>query len=140
MKKRTKIGIEDDEEAAVLIEILLKWYRFYLISAIIFLVPFLIFPYGDFDNFFLLALLPYILIIIVMGGFWGLIWYRFLRCPFCHKYVLWVSHRSGSRSGMLAKGYFTPFLPKKCPHCSRGLRVKKEEGARKGPFKLGESN
>ena len=98
MKKRTKIGIEDDEEAAVLIEILLKWYRFYLISAIIFLVPFLIFPYWDFDNFFLLALLPYILIIIVMGGFWGLIWYRFLRCPFCHKYVLWVSHRSGSRS------------------------------------------
>ena len=131
--KRTKMVNEDDKEAAVLIEKLWKWYRLYLISVIIFLVPFIIFPYGDFDNFFLLALLPYILIIIVGGGVWGLIWYRFLRCPFCHKYVLWVSHRSPKVADQVCwlKVILLPFSPRNALIVLEDCELRRRKGSQR---------
>ena len=119
------MGKEDEEEAAVLIEKLVNWYRFNLIYLIVLGLLFII-MIGDSDSFILK-----LFIIFGVGNILGLLFFRKLLCPFCHKYVLWIPDRSGGRSGKWPDGYFTPFLPKKCPHCSQSLRVKrkKKEGA-----------
>ena len=116
----------NDNEAAVLIDKLVKWHRFFLIFGIVFLVLFLIafWDSGDIG-------LRQVLIFFGVGGILSIISSRFMRCPFCRKNVRWIPDRSGGRSGKWPHGYFTPLLPKKCPQCSRPLRVKKKkkEGA-----------
>ena len=115
------MGNEDDKEATVLIGKLVKWYRIGLISVIVFGVLLLIAA----DD---ISMLQFFLIFYGVGGIFYLIFYRKLMCPFCRKYVLWIPDRSSGRSGKWPHGYYTPFLPKKCPQCSRDLRVKKKEG------------
>ena len=115
------MGNQDDKEAAVLIGKLVKWYRFGLISSIVFGV--LLLSVSD-D----ISMLQSFLIFYGGAGILYLIFYRKLMCPFCRKYVLWIPFRSGGRSGKWTDGYYTSILPKKCPQCSRGLRVKKKKG------------
>ncbi len=119
-RRKTNMGNEDDKEAAVLIEKLVKRYRFYMIASMVSIVLFLITSVGSgFDR------LKFSIFLCVWGTF-GILLITTLGCPFCRKPVLWRPHKSGS----WIIGTCTPILPKKCPHCSGHLRVKKKkEGA-----------
>ena len=113
------MGNEDDKEAAVLIEKLVKWYRFILIFVIV-LGLLLISTLGSSESFIL-----YPLIFLGVGATLNLLTYRKMLCPFCRKPVLWKPHPSG----IWFFGTCTAILPKKCPQCSRDLRVKKKKKA-----------
>ena len=117
-RKRTKMGNEDDKEAAVLIGKLVMSYRLILILLIVWVLLFSI--TFEFYGFYLIKILFF------FGGwfFIGTKLSRFLQCPFCRKPVLWKPHESG----LWMFGTYLLFLPKKCPHCSRSLRVKKKKG------------
>ena len=108
-----------DEEADLLIKKLVKWYRFNLIFLIV-LALLLTFTDVVTDSY---TLKP--LIFLGVGVICGILSSRNLRCPFCHKNVLWRLHKTCGWFG--AVGTF--ILPKKCPHCSRDLRVKKKKKA-----------
>ncbi len=113
------MGNEDEKEAAVLIEKLVKRHRFYTIALMVCGVLFLFTNVGsDFD-------LVKFLIFPCIGVIFGTRAITTLRCPFCRKRVLWKPHPSG----IWFFSTSTPILPKKCPQCSRDLRVKKKKGA-----------
>ena len=128
--KRTKIANEDDEEAAVLIEKLAKWHRLLTMLQIICIVMFIVvvdvgYDVSDLEFFIFCGVLATI----------NILYFKKLLFPFCHKYLYWPY-----RSGMWRYAFSSFIRLKKCPQCSRSLRVKKKERARKGPFELGESN
>ena len=112
------MGNEDDKEASVLVGKLVKWYRFNLIFMI---VLGLLLLFTDFvsDSYTLKSI-----IFLGVGASLGLISWKKLLCPFCRK-PLWIPHESGIWIFATCPG----IIPKKCPHCSRGLRVKKKKGA-----------
>ncbi len=118
------MGNKDDKEAAVLIDKFVKRHRFFLMSMIVFVVLFLIANWG-FEDIRVREFLIY----FGAGGIFGIISFWLMRCPFCRKNVHWIPDRSGGRSGKWPHGYYTPLLPKKCPQCSRDLRVKKKNKA-----------
>ena len=115
---RTEMGSEDDKEADVLIGKLVKWYRFNLIFMIA--LGLLLFFTDVVSNSYMFK--P--IIFLGVGVSLGLISWKKLLCPFCRKPVFLKPHESGS----WILGTTTAFLPKKCPHCSRGFRVKKKKG------------
>ena len=115
------MGFEDDKEPDVLIEILAKNYRNCIIISIVWVILFFILNVA-----FVFDWLKATIIFLSVGASINLLFWKKLLCPFCRKCAFWIPDRSDGRSGKWPDGYFTPFLHKRCPQCSRSLRVKKE--------------
>ncbi len=109
-----------EKEADLLIKKLVKWYRINFIFLIV-LGLVLIFAIGYSDSSYIINPLIY----LGVGTTFGIISHRKMLCPFCRKPVFWKPHPSG----IWFFGTCTAILPKKCPQCSRDLRVKKKKKA-----------
>ena len=109
--KRTKIANEDDEEAAVLIEKLVKWHRLLTMLIIVCLVMFFVVVIVGYD----FSRLEFLLFCGVFATI-NILCFEKLLCPFCHKYLFWPY-----RSGMWRYAFSIYIRLKKCPQCSRSL-------------------
>ena len=116
------MGIKDDEEAAVLIEKLWKWFRLLTMLGIVCVVMFIVVVNVGYD----ISRLEFFIFIGVLATI-NILYFEKVRCPFCQEYILWP-YRSDGRSGKWRYVYSNLIHHKKCPHCCRSLRVKKKKG------------
>lgn len=120
-KKRTKIANEDDEEVAVLIEKLVRWRWLLTMLGTVCVVMFMVVLIVGYD----ISRLEFFIFIGVLLTI-NILYTEKMRCPFCQKILYWPD-RSVARSDKWLYVYCNLILLKKCPYCSRSLRVKKEK-------------